>query len=272
MSQVPTGLLNTRRCPTCGAAKSVQQRDVTNSDLPAHLSRGKFSTDRARVLPGDSMPSFEAAADPLFAEQLAAVREIEGTHVSAGSNLISLWNGIVTHPSLLDWLTQSDQVAGSIKGRRDLVKKRRRGILRWLEGPDRGMPFHMPLQFVSSGSASDRELRLFRLRDELEYIVVPFTRCVDRFAPGPRPVRDTLTHPLIRAILDWKASHLDAWLSAYPHLIGGRIYHPIPSDAREALDARALARGKRITQPREYLTEVRFDTARFMAWYYGNMN
>jgi hypothetical protein len=69
-----------------------------------------------------------------------------------------------------------------------------------------------------------------------------------------------------------RGSLLDAWLSAYPHLIGGRIFHPIPRDAREVLAARARTRGKRITQPREYLTEVRFDTARFMAWYYGNMN
>lgn len=271
MSHVPTGLLNPRRCPTCGAAKAVQQRDVTLSHLSGHLSRGKFSTEGPRVFPGDALPS-EANEDPLFAVQLAAIREIEGRHVRASCNLISLWNGIVTHPGLLDWLTQSDEVAGSIKGRRDLVKRRRRGILRWLEGPDRGMPFHVPPQFVASDISSDRELRLFRLRDELEYIVVPFTRCVDRFAPGPRPVRDTLTHPLVRAILDWKASHLDGWLSAYPHLIGGRIYHPIPDDARRALDARAQARGKRITQPREYLTEVRFDTTRFMAWYYGNMN
>lgn len=263
MSQVPIGLLNPRRCPTCGAAKAVQQRPEPQPHrLAGHLSRGKA------LLPGDSLPA-EAASDPLFSAQLAVVREIEGMHVSAGSNLISLWQEI-THPSLLDWLIQSDEVADSIKGRRDLVKRRRRGILRWLEGPDRGMPFHLPSQFVPSAASGDRELRLFRLRDELEYIAVPFTRCVDRFAPGPRPIRDTLTHPLVRAILDWKASHLDAWLSTYPHLIGGRIYHPIPPDAREALDARAPRR--RVTQPRQYLTEVRFDTARFMAWYYGNMN
>jgi hypothetical protein len=269
MSHVPTGLLDPRRCPTCGAAKAVQQRSAESHHIPSHLSRGRISTDLA--LPGDSLPS-EATADPLFAAQLAAVREIELAHVRAGSNTISSWDEIVTHPSLLDWLTQSDEVAGSIKGRRDLVKRRRHGILRWLEGPDRGMPFHLPPQFVASEISADRELRLFRLRDELEYIAVPFTRCVDRFAPGPRPVRDTLTHPLVRAILDWKASHLDAWLSSYPHLIGGRIFHPIPRDAREVLAARAQTRGKRITQPREFLTEVRFDTARFMAWYYGNMN
>jgi hypothetical protein len=208
----------------------------------------------------------------MFVEQLAAVRELEGKHVTAGSNLISLWEGVVSHPRLVDWQIQSDEVADSIKGRRDLVKKRRRSILRWLEGPDRGMPFHLPAQFVASDASPDREFRLFRLRDELEYIVIPFTRRVDRFAPGPRPIRDTLTHPLVRSILDWKASHLDAWLSAYPHLIGGRIYHPIPAGARATLDARAHSRGKGITHPREYLTEVRFDTARFMAWYYGNMN
>ncbi|MEA2569208.1 MAG: hypothetical protein QOI24_1209 [Acidobacteriota bacterium] len=271
MSHVSTGLLNTRRCPNCGAANAVQQRSEHQTRIPGHLSRGRSSTDPMGVLPGSPLPQ-ETAADPLFAAQLAAVREIEGRHVSAGCNLISLCNGIVTHPSLLDWLTQSDEVASSIKGRRDLVKRRRHGILRWLDGPDRGMPFHLPPQFVTSEISADRELRLFRLRDELEYIALPFTRRVDRFAPGPRPVRDTLTHPLVRAILDWKASHLDAWLSAYPHLIGGRIYHPIPPDARETLDAKARTRGKEITQPREYLTEVRFDTARFMAWYYGNMN
>lgn len=138
--------------------------------------------------------------------------------------------------------------------------------------PTREWPLHLPLEFVRSDPNLDRQLRLFRLRDEPEYIIIPFVRHVDRLASGPRPLRDTLTHPFVRAILDWNASHLDSWLSLYPHLIGGRIYHPIPRDARAKLDARSRARGKKITQPREFLTEVRFDTARFMAWYYGNMN
>jgi hypothetical protein len=219
--------------------------------------------------PGHPLTS---SKDERFLEQVAALRKLEATLLQPGVDLTARWREIVSHPELLEWLRQSDQVADAIKGRRDLVKKRRRGILRWLEGPDTGMPFHFPVTFVAPESVLDRELRLFRLRDELEYVVIPFFRSVAPLAPGPRPVRDTLTHQMVRAVLDWKASHLDSWLHMYPHLIGGRIYHPIPAAARPALDARAHAKGKEIVQPRHFLTEVRFDTTRFMAWYYANMN
>lgn len=272
MSRIQTGQFRDHRCPTCGAAQHAASTARSGDSAATPAQRALRPDSVERRCPGDPLRESDLAADPVFAAQFATLRHLERTHVAAGSDLAPLWRAAVTHGSLLAWLQQSDEVADSLKGRRDLVKKRRRGILRWLEGPDKGMPFHLPSHFVHPDQGSDRELRLFRLRDELEYIVIPFYRQVDRFAPGPRPMRDTLTHPLVRAILDWKASHLDAWLSIYPHLIEGRIYYPIPREAREKLTARSRSQGKRVAQPREFLTEVRFDTVRFMAWYYGNMN
>jgi hypothetical protein len=269
MSRTPTPMTE-HRCPTCGSDTTVAPATPPASAQRTFAS-GIVSATASRVplAPGCPLPS--AVTDGAVAEQLARLRSLESEHLQPGTDLTSIWREFVTHPDLLIWLRCSDEVADSIKGRRDLVKKRRRGILRWLEGPDRGMPYYLPPHFGAGDPVRDREQRLFRLRDELEYIVIPFFRQWERTA-GPRPVRDTLTHQLVRAILDWKASHLDMWLSVYPHLILGRIYLPIPSQAREVLGARAVACGKTIAHPREYLTEVRFDTTRFMNWYYANMN
>ena len=68
-----------------------------------------------------------------------------------------------------------------------------------------------------------------------------------RTRPYPRPTKDRLNHREARAILDWKASHLDMWLADRPHLVGGRI----------AIDS---SRG------------VLFDTDGFMRWVYALLN
>jgi hypothetical protein len=87
---------------------------------------------------------------------------------------------------------------------------------------------------------------LLRLRDELEWLVVTVSKpTVSR--PNARPTKDRLNHREARAILDWKASHLDMWLSDRAHLVGGRIM----------VDS---SRG------------VLFDTDTFVRWVYALMN
>ncbi len=245
------------RCPHCGAS---QTQDSGNA-----ASRGGQPPTPGILLEPPT------AQDPEFASQLEQLRLIELRHVAFGADLRQLWRPAIHHPGLLERLARSDELLDEIKGRRDLVARRRRGLLRHLHGPDRGMPHHFPELPAGAENSPDKEYRVLRLRDELEWIVIVFYRPTRDF-PFGRPVRETLTHELARAILDWKASHLDLWLSTYPHLIGGRIYHEIPPEARVVLDSRAEARGRRIIRPREFLHEVRFSTARFMQWYYSNMN
>ena len=206
--------------------------------------------------------------DRAFEDQLRQLRHLQQIHVAPATNLYPLWKSFVTHPRLIKMLEDSRAVAAQIKGRRDLVAKRRDNILRHLSGPEIAMPFWYP---DVPPNSDGKVYRLFRLRDELEYVLIAFYPPSKDFPYG-RPVRELLTHDLVRAILDWKASHLDLWLSTYPHLIGGRIAHPITEEARQAIDARAASNGRVITRPREFIHEVRFSTEAFMRWYYANMN
>jgi hypothetical protein len=129
------------------------------------------------------------------------------------------------------------------------VKLRRRGILRHLDGEDRGFPLFQPAPAADSTRKPSLEKRGFwmlRLRDELSWhpiTVYPHSK-TRQFA---RPIKERLNHTEARAILDWKASHLDLWLSKKSHLLEGRI-------------AYERSRG------------VVFDTERFMRWIYSNTN
>lgn len=210
--------------------------------------------------------------DPNFAGQLERLRIIQRTQTAPGTDLRPLWESFVSHPRLLEMLARSKTVAAEIKGRRDLVARRRDNVLRHLTGPETAMPLDFPdVPSTNADGPSAKQYRIFRLRDELEYVAIAFYSPTREFPHG-RPVREVLTHDLVRAILDWKASHLDLWLSTYPHLIGGRLSHPIPDEARKILSDRAASLGRTITKPREFVHEVRFDTVTFMRWYHANLN
>lgn len=153
---------------------------------------------------------------------------------------------IASHPGLVAWLGKSDALLDSpdLKCRADLAKFRRRGTLRHIEGPDRGFPLFQPPP--PPESSSDKGFWMLRLRDELSWLVLRVYRA-SKTRPFARPVKERLNHTEARAILDWKASHLDLWLSKKSHLFEGRI----------AIEG---SRG------------VLFDTERFMRWVYANTN
>ncbi len=153
---------------------------------------------------------------------------------------------MANHPELRKWLRKSDRIADpkEIKGRADLVRQRRYGILRFLEGEDRGFPINQPLPLHRL--PQDQGFWILRLRDELEWLMMPvFMPKPSR--PYPRPTKDRFNHREARAILDWTAFRLDMWLSDRPHLVGGRIM----------IDS---SRG------------VLFDTDVFVRWVYALMN
>lgn len=160
-------------------------------------------------------------------------------------------DAIASHPALVSWIEKSDALVSSpdLKGRADLVRLRRRGILRHLAGEDRGFPLFQPTPaavFTHRPSLEKKGFWMLRLLDELSWhsiTVYPMSK-TRQFA---RPVKERLNHREARAILDWKASLLDLWLSKKSHLLEGRI---------------ALERSRGVV----------FDTERLMRWVYSNTN
>jgi hypothetical protein len=179
-------------------------------------------------------------------EQFEALQYLEADNRRPGANLSTEAEIIAEHPELRDWLKESNRIADPkvMKGRADLIRQRRFGILRFLEGEDRGFPVHQPVPHHQLPQGQG--FWLLRLRDELEWLVMPVCKPTHS-RPYTRPTKDRLNHREARAILDWKASHLDMWLADRPHLVGGRI----------AIDS---SRG------------VLFDTDTFVKWVYALMN
>jgi hypothetical protein len=180
------------------------------------------------------------------ARQLEALRRLEAENRLPGANLVAEAERIADHPGLREWLRRSDRIADpkEMKGRADLVRQRRYGVLRFLEGEDRGFPIHQPVPLHPLPQG--RGFWLLRLRDELEWVLMPVF-LPTRSRPHPRPTKDRLNHREARAILDWTAFRLDMWLSDRPHLVGGRI----------TIDSSR---------------SVLFDTDVFVRWVYALMN
>jgi hypothetical protein len=178
--------------------------------------------------------------------EVAALCRLDVENRRPGADLRGEAGKLVSDQSVADWLLKSDEISEPkvLKGRADLVRQRRRGILRLLDGEDRGFPICQPIP--RHAQPEGQSYWLLRLRDELEWLVLPVC-APTKTRPFARPVKDRLNHREARAILDWKASHLDMWLADRPHLVGGRL----------ALDA---SRG------------VIFDTEAFVRWVYALMN
>lgn len=190
--------------------------------------------------------SFVHDEDCDYKRELEALSRLEYENRRPGADLRDGALRIVNRPELRTWLSASDDLSDRrrTKCRSDLARHRRLGILRLLEGEDRGFPIDQP--FPGNPLPANQGFWLLRLRDELEWLAMPIY-LPSKTRPYPRPIKDRLNHREARAILDWKASHLDMWLADRPHLVGGRI----------AIDS---SRG------------VLFDTDGFMRWVYAFMN
>jgi hypothetical protein len=193
--------------------------------------------------------------DSEFLREYERLARLAATHLQPGVHLNDHLDAPLENQRMVEWQNESNRLAGELKGRRDLVKKRRFDVPRWTSGPDLGMPY-VKSEFAYLPEHGSVQNRVFRTRDELEWLVIPTIRTTDPLMPW-RPIREVLTHDLVRAILDWKASHLDMYLWAYPHLIGGRICHELPG---------------RDGKGRQHVHEVKFSTVPFMKWYFANMN
>jgi hypothetical protein len=209
-------------------------------------------------------------ADPVFRAELARLRAAEQRIRTRGVDLREHLDFEVTHEALLDWQAQSDEIVDQRPGRSDLRKLRRRGILRMLDGDEEGFPFDSPPTAVLP-AGKHSEWRVFRLRDELEYLAMQFIR-TDHPAVPWRPAVELLTHRQVRAIADLKSSTLDYYISSLPDLVGGLRRITIPPDIRQVLDQDARRRGKEPTRPRDTLHRVVFETLGFMIWLASNQN
>lgn len=186
------------------------------------------------------------ANDPELTGELEALKHLEAENRRPAANLRTEAEVIAKHPELREWLKESDRIADPkvTSGRAGLKRQRRFGILRSLDGEDQGFPIHQPV--LNYPLPPDQGFWLLRLRDELEWLVMPvFKKTISR--PYPRPTKDRLNHREARAILDWTAFCLDMWLSKRPHLVGGRI----------------MIDGSR---------SVMFDTDAFVRWVFALMN
>jgi hypothetical protein len=242
-------------CHTC--RQKVQPTPAGDSDANVISEGGQFAAPSAHFkTSGEVAPIGRSGfgstiysvvlGDRARSEQFEALQSLEINNRRPGANVSTDAEILAEHPELRDWLKESNRIADPkiMKGRADLVRQRRLGILRLLEGEDRGFPVHQPVPHHQLPQGQG--FWLLRLRDELEWLVMPVWKPTPS-RPYTRPTKDRLNHREARAILDWKASHLDMWLADRPHLVGGRL----------AIDS---SRG------------VLFDTDAFIKWVYALMN
>ncbi|HEY2094771.1 MAG TPA: hypothetical protein VGJ81_23170 [Thermoanaerobaculia bacterium] len=211
--------------------------------------------------------------DPTFRRELAALRAAEQRFRSRATDIRDFIDFEVTHPALQEWQLRSEAVADEMPGRSDLKRLRRRWILRILDGEELGFPLDPPPLTALPPTAlwQDGEWRIFRTRDELEYLEMIFVPSKHP-AVKMRPFVEVLSHRQARALLDWPSSTLDWWISSAPQLIGGLRKIEITPAARAALNAKAKSQGKILLRPRRTLHRVTFDTQAFCEWLAANQN
>ena len=138
-------------------------------------------------------------------------------------------------------LAESDRLVEELSGSIRLWQRRRRGVLRHISGPDIGFPFFRPdLDHYRNREAP--EPRIFKLADELEWVVVPGRTDANKW----RPIKDELTFDEARAIAGMKAGTL------YAHTAGRKVPGQICRQLGEELDKTTHG--------------LRFWTEKFMAW------
>jgi hypothetical protein len=182
-------------CPTCGQPLQGEGADASSNQPESHPARLDLRTITDRL-----------AGDAEFATQIERLIELSLASPAWGANLRADAYCIATHPLAKAWLERSDELADALGGRRDLLRWRRRGVLRHLHPPVVGLPLAEPLR---GPTPPGEETRLFELHDELEWLPIVGLRTPE----GWRPKQNTITHTQARAILGWKAQRLDTRLS-----------------------------------------------------------
>lgn len=187
------------------------------------------------------MRSQPSQFSPLSSRALEQLAELDRNNRSAGADLrMEAYRIVKDQPDLRRWLEESDRLAQELRGSRRLRRRRRLGILRWTEGPLRGLPYFEPLVYPTSFGP---EYRVKPLMDELEYIIIP-----GRIEDGRwRPAKDELIFDEARAIAMMKAGTLYR-LTCREGAVPGCIRRRLDNDKRS------------------HTTELRFDTVEFMGW------
>lgn len=180
------------------------------------------------------------AFSPKFNRVMEALAELDRSNRRAGADVrIEAYRLTEDWPHLRHWLENSDRLVDELPGSRRLRVRRRRGILRHMDGPERGLPFFEPLMYPTSSAP---EPRAKPLKDELEYLVIPGRNDAGRW----RPVKDELTFDEARAIAMMKAGTLYrlTWREG-----------AVPGCIRRRLDDK-----------RSHTAELRFDTEELVGW------
>jgi len=180
-------------------------------------------------------------SDPVFVSQLQALRELALVNRESGVDLRPAATATATHSFLRRWLERSDALVDELHAPSRLKARRRRGVLRHLDGPQRGLPFFPPPLPIYRTSDSPHP-RIFPLWDELEWLALP--GCTDEF--GWRPTKDEINIDEARAWAGMKSATLyhHTWKRDVP----GQKWRPLRDDAESNL------------------REVRFDVEGFRRW------
>ena len=200
-------------------------------------------------------PEEALATDAAFREEFSILRDLTRRYEGHGVRINKYLPRLLRHRWILEWQAASNHELAECKGRQDLVARRRKDILRWLSGPDFLMPYTKPFTaYIPEDLDAPMAHRILRLRDEREWLVLSTKMTKDSRMPW-RPVKDVIGHEIVRGLLDWRATHLDAMLSL--DFIPGRIRHAGPNADRGG---------------REFVHEVKFDTIVFMVWFFSGWN
>lgn len=137
-------------------------------------------------------------------------------------------------PRLRQWLEESDRLVEELPGAKRLRRRRRRGILRHLEGSLRGMPYFEPPMHPTPFAP---EPRLGFLPDEMDTLVVG-----GRFEDGMwRPAKEEITFDEARALATMRAGTLYRLTSK--RLVPGLIRRNLgPGSASHTGELRFLSR------------------------------
>jgi hypothetical protein len=172
---------------------------------------------------------------------LSALHELAFMNRQSGGDLRTAAKAVATHAFLVRWLDRSDALVDEWPGPARLKARRRRGILRHLDGPLRGLPFFQPPLGLYRTSESP-EPRAFPLWDELEILVLPGR--IDE--SGWRPTKDEITFDEARAWVGMKAATL--YYHTSQRNVPGQMWRSLGAD------------------PDSNLRELRFETRQLRAW------
>jgi len=111
-----------------------------------------------------------SAVPTLSGRALEQLAELDHNNRRAGADVrMDAYRIVKDKPDLRRWLEESDRLAQELPGSRRLRRRRRLGILRWIEGPSLGLPYFEPLFYPTPFAP---EKRVLPLLDELDYVII----------------------------------------------------------------------------------------------------